>query len=517
MDNKSLNKMSFISSTSQLDNKPRSSLETIFNIANTMMGTALLVMSSNFYKSGLITSIFAAFIMMLISFFTANLIVIHTRDDEYDYPVAIKRLLGKNWERTFNFISFLLLILVAIIHFILMANCFYSIVINISGSPEGWPKFNDITFNQFSMQWTGVILFVVCGILYSLNDIKILLAINDKGVYMILMFAIYLIYLGIDALSRGNIEFVATGTPGKEKEGLQIILFNSDVTQLISVFNLAFMIHNVVGGMINCNADKSKNTRDLFLAYLIVFFKYCALGIFGSFGVAALYHGEYDPKNLPSNIMELLSNDKTFLGPFSKVCSVIAMAFVLLQLTTVLPILNFFTKRQFYGLFLGSDVENLTPMQNHVFNIVFNILCLGFEIIVIEPVVVIAWTGAIGGFLLIYVIPVIGHLKCLYFTDENIVKIDEIASNDELGTVILNEKLKEDSEVDEAIKNYNKKEIDKNEEDEKVCKECRRDVTHSKVYSKYLVYPFYTIIFLVGVGILVISIIQNIMSETKSE
>ena len=55
------------------------------------------------------------------------------------------------------------------------------------------------------------------------------------------------------------------------------------------------------------------------------------------------------------------------------------------------------------------------------------------------------------------------------------------------------------------------------EEDEKICKECRRDVTHSKVYSKYLVYPFYSIIFLIGVGILVISIIQNIMSETKSE
>eukprot|EP00340_Litonotus_pictus_P011915 CAMPEP_0170536680 /NCGR_PEP_ID=MMETSP0209-20121228/102281_1 /TAXON_ID=665100 ORGANISM="Litonotus pictus, Strain P1" /NCGR_SAMPLE_ID=MMETSP0209 /ASSEMBLY_ACC=CAM_ASM_000301 /LENGTH=344 /DNA_ID=CAMNT_0010838067 /DNA_START=652 /DNA_END=1683 /DNA_ORIENTATION=+ len=242
-----------------------------------------------------------------------------------------------------------------------------------------------------------------------------ILMINDKGIYMILLFSLYVIYLGIYALIDKDIEFVATGKPGEKKEGLQIVLFDTDLTQLIGVFALAYMVHNAVTGLMKNNKKSENNSRDLFFAYSIVWTKYTILGVFGSFAVAALYNSDYDIDNKPNNIMDLLSKETDFLYGFSRIMGIIALFFVLVQLTTVLPILNFFTRRQFFGLILGSEVEKLSKFQTHMFNLAFNLVCLGFEIPVFEPVVVISYTGALGGFLLIYIIPIYCHLTCLYF------------------------------------------------------------------------------------------------------
>jgi sodium-coupled neutral amino acid transporter 9 len=506
--------ISFITSATQ--QKPRSSYEVIFNVANTMMGTALLVMPCNFYMSGMITSILAAAVMMFISYWTCNLIIIHSRDDEYDYPLAIRRLLGPTWEKIFNFISFLLLLLVSIIHFILMANVLYSIIINISGE-DGWPGFTDITFKSFSMQWVGVILFFLCGGLYSLNSIRKILIINDKGVYMVLLFSLYVMYLGVAALARTDIEFVATGEPGKANQGLQIVLFDADLSQLIGVFSLAYMVHNAVTGMMKNSKDPLKNSRNLLVAYLIVFSKYCILGIFGSFAVAALYNSEYDSKNPPKNIMELLTKKGGFLLGFERVLGMISLFFVFVQLTTVLPILNFFTKRQFYGLILGTKVENISKFQMHLFNIVFNLICLAFEIPVFEPIIVISYTGAIGGFLLIYIIPIYCHLTCLYFKKENVKQIDEALISKNNGIKSDGEDNYDDNKVDDSLNDSKESKVKLfGLDDKKMNKlisdeieECRTDHTHEMTYSKPVVYTFYILLALYGLFILIISIYSN--------
>ena len=109
-----------------------------------MMGSAVLVMPINFYKSGLISSISNALIlsysnesilvcsavMGFISFKTANLPLLHSRHEEFDISEAITRILGQKWKIFFNALSALLLYLSGIIYFILMrfiqlnSNCY---------------------------------------------------------------------------------------------------------------------------------------------------------------------------------------------------------------------------------------------------------------------------------------------------------------------------------------------------------------------------------------------------------
>lgn len=468
-------------------NRKRSSIVTIFNIANTMMGSALLVMPVNFYKAGIITSIICALFMMVISYYTCNLLVIHSRNSEIDYPLALRRLLGKKWEFLFNVISFLLLILVAVIHFILMANVMYSILKSLVSSSDNWPGFDAISFKTFSMQYVGLILFVLCAVLYSYRKITTILWINDKGIYMILFFTLFIIYLGIYSLYEVDINFVSDGTPG-QNQGLDLLLFHTDLSELIGIFALAYMIHNAVCGMIKSNQKQENNSRDLFIAYLIVFLYYVFLGLFGSFAVTAMFNSEYVQRGgkIPGTIMDLFTSQGKFLSKTQQAFSIISLVLIFIQLTTVLPILNFFCRRQFFSLFFGTG-KKITNKQFHLFNVAFNVICLLFEIFVFPPSKVIGFTGALGGFLLIYIIPVYAHLKCLYI------------SKDSTGNRINSDSNLEPSEENLVTD---------------AAKRCRNH-DNVKLYSKYIVYPFYILLVSFGLAILVFQLYTEISGMIK--
>lgn len=474
----------------------RSSIETSFNVANTMMGTALLVMPVNFYKTGIVTSVIGAIVLLVVSYWTCNLCVIHSRDDEIDYPSAIKRLLGRYGEICFNCLSMFLLMLVAIIHFILMANVLYAIIINFQADPHSFPAFDEISFSKFSMQYTGIILFFLCAFIYCIKDLSIILKINDKGIYMILTFTIFIIYLGAYALATEDITFKTTGCSGYDKQGLDIVLFNLDVTEIIGVFSLAYMVHNNVVGLMKENKNSAKNSRDLLVAYVIVFVKYTLLGIMGSFSIAAMINhtkGIDISKDVKNIMTFLIDHDNTFIGPIQRVFGLISLIFIFIQLTTVLPILNFFTRRQFFGL-LHNNEREVKRWEFHTFNIIFNCLCLGFEIFVFEPITVISYTGAFGGFFLIYVLPISLHIKCLYWdTPTEDIKQIELTEDPHIQTSLNNSDLMLGTPKEN---------------------ECRRDHTHEKLYNRTLVFAGYGFLVLFGLGVL-ISTLYSIIVKPK--
>ena len=534
-------KVTFISSKDQF--KVRESYQTIFNITNTMMGTALLVIPCNFYNGGILSSTFTALEMALVCYWTCNLVSIHIRNDEFDYPVAIKRLLGKKWEFIFNIVSFILLLCVSVINFNLISNVLYSIVISISGNANNFPGFKDICFTSFSMQYTGMILFIIFLISSNFSLSKIL-SINDKGIYMIFCFTIFIIYLGIDALIRTDIKIVVKEKPGKINKGLDIVLFDTDVSNLLGIFSLAYMVHNVIGGMMKNTKNPENNSRDIFISYIVAFFKYTLLGIFGSFAVAALYNSNYDIDNPPVNIMELLSRqnpEKPYLNKFQRVLSIIALIMVFIQILTVLPIFNFYNRRQFFSIILGSDKEEKSKKKIMIFNIGFYLFCLGCEMLVIDPSIIISYTGSIFGLLLVYVIPVLCHLKCLYFNNNDkkvsIEKLNNISQSSNSNSDIKKKDniINFNNNSNISIKNSNENKIasdlsDKEENefslgiyektDDQIDKEsdfdnlnyCREDGNHNNLnLNKKSAIVVYTLLILHGVFILVFTMYSNII------
>jgi len=177
-----------------------------------------------------------------------------------------------------------------------MSHSLYAILKNIFPNSDSWAGTDESSWNDFSLQYVGIIIFIICFCIFLFEDLSIVLKINDKGVYMIVVFCLYTLYLGIHGLVNYNFTYAVTGTPGRHNRGLEIILFTYNVETLIGIFGLAYMIHNVVNGIMKSNCQESEqNTKDLRNAYILVFVLYGVLGVFGAFAVGYLYHEIYIP------------------------------------------------------------------------------------------------------------------------------------------------------------------------------------------------------------------------------
>jgi len=185
------------SAIQEIKKTPQSPFAVTVSITNSMMGSALLVMPVNFYKSGMISGIITSIIMAYISYKTCNLVIRHSKDDEIDYPEAIKRVLGDKWEKIYNFSSMINLFFVAIIHFILMANCIYTILKNIFPDSKEWALPEDIVWDKMSLQYSGLICFVICCVILSFKDLSMILKIVDKGIYAIMTYCLFITFMGI--------------------------------------------------------------------------------------------------------------------------------------------------------------------------------------------------------------------------------------------------------------------------------------------------------------------------------
>jgi len=301
---------------------------------------------------------------------------------------------------------------------------------------------------------------------------------------MIMIFCLFIIYLGIAALFREDISFSWTGKPGENRQGLEMIMITTDVNTLVGIFALAYMIHNSLAGMMKSNRDSSNNTRDIGIAYFLVFIFYCILGLFGMFAVAALYNHDYNPKQMPGTLMELLVRSNSFLKNYEYIIGCFALFLIFTQLTTVIPILCFFTRRQFFELIYGPK-KRVPNLQFHIFNVFFNISCLVVQLANLDISKIIGLTGALGGFLLIYIIPIYLHVKCLYW-DNNVTAV-EVGIVNGTSTALDNNEKGVENEKDLIPK--------------VPIERCREHTNYLRNYT--LAYVFYGFLVLFGLAILI--------------
>jgi len=375
--------------------KKKPSIQIIFNTANTMLGSAILVMPISFQQTGLITSFIACVFVAVISFITANLIVKHYKHGEADLPEQIERIMGKKWKNFFAASSAFLLGIATIAYFLLMSNLLYTALETaIPGLP---PKDAGITFSQFSYQWVGVILAVISFAGFNIKAMSLILKVNGYGIYAVGVYILFIIYTGFDAIFSGKIQF-GSGN---------IRLFAEDLSSLITllgIFALAFISHNIVIPIIKYNANFNNNTRDVGYAYIITSLIYMVIGIFGVFG--SNWREACGPTKQVNTVMDCFKDSTGFTFVFS----LIAQGLVLIQLTNVLPVLNFITRSQLFGIFYN-EVEEIPAWKFFTWNCVIIALCLLFEIFGVKPSLLISLCGAVCGYLLVYLVPIAMHFK----------------------------------------------------------------------------------------------------------
>ena len=64
------------------------------NTVNTMIGSTTLIVPVIFSEIGIVTGIMACFLLCLVNFLTADLLLRHGKSSEDDLPEMINRILG---------------------------------------------------------------------------------------------------------------------------------------------------------------------------------------------------------------------------------------------------------------------------------------------------------------------------------------------------------------------------------------------------------------------------------------
>lgn len=182
-------------------------------------------------------------------------------------------------------------------------------------------------------------------------------------------------------------------------------LFNSDFSPLAGALGIGYFLHTVSIPIVKNNENQNNNERDVFFGYLLVGFTYMSVGIMGSIGFAGVYFTDYYNKNLK---YEINQNCMNMFGNTDILAFIMRFALFAL-LFCCFPLINHFLRSLCFQLFFR-DREITTPIFMGV-NVVN--LTIPTMITIFYPKIgsILGLIGAVAGLLIVYILPVITHLK----------------------------------------------------------------------------------------------------------
>ena len=339
--------------------KKVNSIGTVFSIGNSVIGSSLLTLPYDVYKTGIIPSVILYIIYDLISFYTCKIYVDYGAEDS-DFSFAVEKYftkvlgkkIGKIGRTTQMFFCTFMATGGFISYFIIMSQNFYPVV-GLILNKIGLDSIDaeDITpdFTRFSSIYLGIIL---CFLLFPLSikkDVGFLVFLSSFGCYFLFVLIGYTIYLGI--YSMINTEFKFDYIKNKENsEQRYLYLFGENPGLLAGTLSMGYFCHTVIIPILKSNKKQEKNMRDLFLGYVFVGMVYLLTGIFGYIG----FSGKDFKINFKENWLMFFDSDNYLILTF-RVLNVF-------HLITAFPILLYLVRFQIFIFFYGNEY----PSKKHV-------------------------------------------------------------------------------------------------------------------------------------------------------
>ena len=116
-------------------------------------------------------------------------------------------------------------------------------------------------------------MFIPLSLLLLFKDIAKIIEIACFGIIALGSYSSFVVYVFAVGISHNDFDWA------------NVKLFTWDFANPAGQFCLAFLVHNTMGQMINCNMNKENNVRDLGLSYVLSAIIYGAIGVFGGIGI----------------------------------------------------------------------------------------------------------------------------------------------------------------------------------------------------------------------------------------
>ena len=432
--------------------KKVNSLGTVLSIGNSMIGSSIMTLPYNVYKTGIIPAIVLNIIYDLISFYTCKIYVDFGFIDS-DFSITVEKYFNKVFNKKISKVGKTIQIFFCtfmatggfITYFIIMSQNFYPVICLILNKLGLDLNSDDLTpdFTRFSSIYLGILL---CFILFPLSikkDIGLLVFISSFGCYFISVLIGYALYTGI--YSMVTTEFKFDYIKNKDGENIRYLyLFGENPALLAGTLSMGYFCHTAILPILKSNKNQSKNIRDLFLGYLFVGSVYVFCGVIGYVG----FSGKQFKAEFKDNWLMFFESDNYLILVF-RILNVF-------QLITAFPILIYIVRFQIFTFFCGNEY----PSRKHV---IICTLCQLFLCLIVFYFCynilakLLSIFGACASLILVYTFPPIIKMIDYYLKNKGInlmnKKEDFVEEN-------KNENIEENNEKEE-IKENNNNEIKK--------------------------------------------------------
>ena len=406
--------------------KKVNSLGTVLSIGNSMIGSSIVTLPYNVYKTGIIPAITLNIIYGLISFYTCKIYVdLSSINSDFSFTIEkyFNKVFGKKISKIGKAFQIFFCTFMAIggfiTYFIIMCQNFYPVICLLLNKMGLDIDSKDITpeFGRFSSIYLGIIL---CFILFPLSikkDIGLLVFYSSFGCYLISILIIYVLYTGISSII--NTEFIFDYIINKENSKERYLyLFGENPALLAGTLSMGFFCHTAILPTLKNNKNQEKNIRDLFLGYLFVGLVYIFCGVLGYIG----FSGKEFKIDFKDNWFMFFDSDNYLILIF-RVLNV-------LQLITAFPILLYIVRFQIFTFFFGNEY----PSRKHVIiiGICQLLLCLIVFYFCYDILAkLLSIFGACASLILVYTFPPIVKMIDYYMKTKEINKLDNIQKNEE--------------------------------------------------------------------------------------
>uniref|UniRef100_A0AAF5DRN0 Nudix hydrolase domain-containing protein n=1 Tax=Strongyloides stercoralis TaxID=6248 RepID=A0AAF5DRN0_STRER len=446
------------------DGGKQGSIVTIFSIWNTMMGTSLLAMPWALSQAGFILGSFLILGMAGLALYTAYRIVqspdgllMPVNSGKAEVSDVCRYFWGKTGEYTSVFFSIITLLGGVLVYWVLMSNFLYYTVNvfhdalqpNSTTIPSMANKtfkcdvycpmefvqekvsYPDFTFynpkvytknkltdddesffsydNLWSLQGTvPIILFFFVFPLMNFKSPTFFTKFNMLGTISVMYLITFTIMKAVEC--GINVDFFNKNSPN------YLPLWRLRFPALTGTLALSYFIHNAVLTILRNQKNPQNNARDLSIGYSLSALCYLIIG-------TMFYIAFPTYRNCISD---------NFLNNFGTgdVMSATARLFLLFQMITVLPLLMYFIRSQFY--YVVSGITDPSTKQIVTLNICVLLLAVSTAIFYPHVGSILRYIGAISGLVYVFALPCAIHLKRLQIRGE--IKKKDIIIH---GTIVL--------------------------------------------------------------------------------
>jgi Transmembrane amino acid transporter protein len=376
-----------------------------------MVGSGIVSLPWTFQESGFILGLIICMVGLVVSYRTC-ILMIRVAGNDKEYFDTLYKYWGR-WAYYCGFISTLLIMVAAVTaYFINLSSMLYYIFLALADwvLAKNLVPVNEADFSQFSLAYMAILVFVMEFIITAKKDLSIFIRLMSFGSAFIIALIVFIIGFGFYGIATTDYNIVSPGTvvpPIRDNSARDIKLFNADFSPLAGALGIGYFLHTVSLPIVRNNANPKNNERDVFLGYVLVGFTYMSVGVMGSIGFIGTYFTtHFQGKAKPTSEME-----QNCMNMFEvKDGLAFFMRFALFALLfCCFPLINHFLRSLVFQLFFRDREITKTLFYS------VNFICLFVPtvITIFYPKIgsILGLIGAVAGLLIVYVLPVITHLK----------------------------------------------------------------------------------------------------------